>query len=424
MPEHQTPEHQTPEHQAPEHQGVHRAATPEQTLARLLPLLPAMGVTRVALQTGLDTLGVPVAAAVRPNSRSLAVHQGKGLTPAAAKVSAIMEAAELFHAETCEAPLRRARPDEIGPAVDVARLPRAAGGPDPAGERLLWVEGTDLMGGARLWVPHETVHADFTLPQPAGSYVFQATTNGLGAGNTVLEAVTHALCETVERDAVALWHAAGRPQDGAVDPDSVHHPACAALLRHFAAAGVQAALWDLSRDTGPPVFLCLLVPPDGGLSGIEPELGSGCHPDPGAALSRAVLEAAQARVTRISGARDDFAPESYGASARAARAARARLWLAAARRRPGAFRPGDAGPTPRHDLDRILDGLHRAGCGAAVWVDLSKPALGVPVGRVVVPGLEGPYMPETGYVPGPRARTAAGAAPVGSPVPVRVGGRG
>ena len=59
-----------------------------------------------------------------------------------------------------------------------------------------------------------------------------------------------------------------------------------------------------------------------------------------------------------------------------------------------------------------------------MWVDLTKPVLGVPVGRVVVPGLEGPYLPETGYVPGPRARTAAGAARAGSPVPVRVGERG
>ena len=65
-----------------------RSTAPEAFLARLLPLLPAMGITRVADLTGLDRIGLPVAAAFRPNSRSLAVHQGRGYSRAAAKVSA------------------------------------------------------------------------------------------------------------------------------------------------------------------------------------------------------------------------------------------------------------------------------------------------------------------------------------------------
>ena len=70
------------------------------TLARVLPMAPRMGITRFAVLTGLDVLGIPVVAATRPNSRSIAVHQGKGVTLAAAKASAVMEAVETFHAET------------------------------------------------------------------------------------------------------------------------------------------------------------------------------------------------------------------------------------------------------------------------------------------------------------------------------------
>ena len=66
-----------------------------------------MGITRVAVLTGLDVIGIPVAAAVRPNSRSVAVHQGKGVTLDAAKASAVMEAVECFHAENIALPLRR-----------------------------------------------------------------------------------------------------------------------------------------------------------------------------------------------------------------------------------------------------------------------------------------------------------------------------
>jgi ribosomal protein S12 methylthiotransferase accessory factor len=39
-----------------------------------------MGVTRIANVTGLDRIGIPVAIAVRPNSRSVSVAQGKGQT--------------------------------------------------------------------------------------------------------------------------------------------------------------------------------------------------------------------------------------------------------------------------------------------------------------------------------------------------------
>ncbi len=91
-------------------QGPHRRVPPEETLARLAPHLERMGITRVANVTGLDRVGVPVVTVVRPNARSLAVSQGKGLTLAAAKVSAIMEAVELHHAETVSGPLWWARP--------------------------------------------------------------------------------------------------------------------------------------------------------------------------------------------------------------------------------------------------------------------------------------------------------------------------
>jgi ribosomal protein S12 methylthiotransferase accessory factor len=74
--------------------GTHRHVGPEQTLARVRPFLGRMGITRVANVTGLARIGIPVVQAVRPNSRSLSVSQGKGLTLAAAKASALMEAGE------------------------------------------------------------------------------------------------------------------------------------------------------------------------------------------------------------------------------------------------------------------------------------------------------------------------------------------
>ena len=287
---------------------------PTQTLARVQPALRSCGITRVAVLTGLDVIGIPVVAAYRPNSRSIAVHQGKGSTLAAAKASAVMEAIETAHAETTSLDLRLAAPAELAATAelaDPAALPRAHG--RVAGHaRLLWVAGRDLFSGRPLWVPHELVSADFCVPLAPGAGLFQATTNGLASGNHPDEAIVHALTEVIERDAIALWRAASDvAQDRrALDPGSVDGPAAQAMLARFAAAGVAVQIWDITSDIGLPVFLCLCSSRALG-DGVEPEFGAGCHTDRDVALARALAEAAQARLTVISGAREDVGADGF-----------------------------------------------------------------------------------------------------------------
>src|SRR5713226_979938 len=79
--------------------GTHRTVDPADTLARIRPHAARMGITRLGNITGLDRIGIPVAVAVRPNSRSVSVSQGKGLDLPQAMASALMEACEGFHAE-------------------------------------------------------------------------------------------------------------------------------------------------------------------------------------------------------------------------------------------------------------------------------------------------------------------------------------
>ncbi len=93
--------------------GTHRLMAPRETMERLRPLLPRMGITRLANVTGLDQIGIPVVMACRPNSRSLAVSQGKGMDLDAAKVSAAMESIENYHAERIALPLQLATYREL-----------------------------------------------------------------------------------------------------------------------------------------------------------------------------------------------------------------------------------------------------------------------------------------------------------------------
>ncbi|MQS39922.1 hypothetical protein FFZ77_31390, partial [Streptomyces katsurahamanus] len=55
--------------------GTHRARLPAETWDTIRPLLPRFGISRVADVTGLDVIGLPVAVAFRPLSRTLAVSQ-------------------------------------------------------------------------------------------------------------------------------------------------------------------------------------------------------------------------------------------------------------------------------------------------------------------------------------------------------------
>jgi ribosomal protein S12 methylthiotransferase accessory factor len=382
--------------------GSHRSVPPETTLPRVRPFWDALGITRLAVLTGLDVVGIPVAAAYRPNSRSIAVHQGKGTTLAAAKVSAVMEAVECWHAETFAGPLRLAAADELADAVALDRLPLTGVG-DPAA-RMLWTGARDLATGARLSVPFELVSADFTVPAPAGFGVFRQTTNGLGAGNTNTEAALQALYEVVERDAVALWHAASPARQAAcaVDPASVDGPASRWLLERFAAAGVAVRIFDVTTGIGLPAFQALVCDADG-VAGIEPELGAGCHAGADIALARALSEAAQARVTRISAARDDFAAASFAPDERGSRHEAAQRWLRMLPARE--FSGRNAAATAEQDLDDALAALGGAGFGQVACVDLGRPEIGIPVARVIVPGLEGAY--ETGRPMGARALAVA-----------------
>ena len=64
-------------------------------------------VARIAELTGLDTIGIPVFAAIRPMGRSLSTQQGKGITSEAARVSALMESLETWTAEHLALPVVR-----------------------------------------------------------------------------------------------------------------------------------------------------------------------------------------------------------------------------------------------------------------------------------------------------------------------------
>lgn len=290
--------------------GTHRTRHPDQTWEAIRPLLMAYGITRVADVTGLDNLGIPVTMAVRPLARTLSVAQGKGATLAAARVSGAMEAIEAWHGERA-VPTADVRAPADGLGLDlpypVTALESHPGSLVTGQTVLNWITARSALDGEPVLVPAacvqlgREVHGQWRLHLPS------ASTNGLASGNTRAEAVAHALAELIERDAISAL-ADGQGHGRLVDPDSIENEHCAALVGRLRAAGAWLEVWHLPNRFGVPVMSCYLWRED------QPALlvsGSGAHLDPHVALSRAITEAAQSRLTQITGSREDIHPAAY-----------------------------------------------------------------------------------------------------------------
>ncbi len=399
--------------------GVHRVVSAAQTLRRVRPLLHAVGVTRVADITGMDRIGIPAYSAVLPDSKDvLSVYNGKGVRKIDAQVGAVMEAIERYSALGLEQALERGSYAELSRHRRVLHPRAVVLGMHPEyddSKELAWVTGTDLMDPGEVLVPAQAVQILFDDALGHPCYTF-STTNGLASGNTLEEAVCHALCELVERDAWTLAKLlvqylpraraklAGDGATAVVAEDDVERypcidpsdagPTVGRLLRRFERAGLSVLLRDVTSDLGIPVVLATLADE---LSGPEPmaHFGLGAHPDADVALVRALTEVAQSRATDIQAVREDLA--APGASAhpfashtRRVKAINRASWFhrpSSRRRRVSEL------PTHRHldvldDIQLMLQALRSAGLGPAVAVDLTRRELGVPVVRVLVGGAE------------------------------------
>lgn len=361
-------------------------------------------VTRLASLTDLDFLGLPVIAAIRPMSQSLSVASGKGATLAEALTSAIMEAYEHAAAENVQPPVRMADAQEAmrnAGFADPTILPADRRTPLRAVDLpIRWVEFEQLISGGPIWVPYDLVHLRLTCEEMSRNDGFLVSTNGLAAGENYQDAVLHGLCEVIERDAIAF----AMDDKGALRLDRIAplnstecsrvDPSIENLIAKVSSRGCSVLLNDLTHEIGVPVIHCRLCENSDTSAFVRPCDGVGCAPTPIVALRRAIFEAAQARATLISGARDDVLKRNYHITyGRALERTKARSW-------------SDLSQGPRNKavaLEWVLDRLYSSGFpdAAAFKLDQREGAVAV---RVVVPGLEGLPM-SSGYVRGKRVRS-------------------
>jgi ribosomal protein S12 methylthiotransferase accessory factor len=391
--------------------GTHRVMAPAETLERIRPHFPAVGLTRLADVTGLDRVGISTSIAYRPNSPTLSNSSGKGFSRTAALVSGAMEAIELYHGENLRLPVRRttyAELERAGDAIPRQRLHLTKGSLFNPQHPEVWVPGWDLVQQREVWAPFAQVgmvtHAQ---QRPQLWMPFPMNSNGLASGNVLIEAICAGLFEVLERDALACHMMAHRHADHVyprVAQETIKFPRVLALLERLRDARLGVLLDDLTVDTGVPVFMATVYDTTNRHVGMYG--GYGAHLDPEVAMIRALTEAVQSRLIYIAGSRDDYFRHDYlKHHMRDSEDEVAGLESQKAQVDVSGLQAG-SNPTFEQDLTDVLARLRGIGLDQVLVFDLTHEELGISVVRVIVPGLEACSLLQS-YARGPRARAFA-----------------
>ncbi|PWI45350.1 TOMM precursor leader peptide-binding protein [Streptomyces sp. ICBB 8177] len=260
-----------------------------------------------------------------------------------------------------------------------------------------WTPVWSLTEGRHKLLP--TAFLYYNVPQPRGAAYCMGHSNGNAAGGSLEDAVLQGFLELVERDAVALWWYNRTRQPG-VDLDAFADEWNTELRRVHASLLREVWALDLTSDFGIPVFAAVSRRVDKPAQDIM--FGFGAHFDPRIALRRALTELNQLLPNVLQAQADGT---GYGV-----RDPRVLEWMreATINNQPYAVpdpalpatRPDDHPYTPGADLRDDISAAQRllTERGLELLVlDQTRPDVGLPVVKVVVPGLR-PHWPR--FAPG------------------------
>lgn len=423
-----------------------RVRSIQDTLIEIIPLCMKIGVTRISDITFMDRLYIPNYSAILPGTEdSFWVYSGKGTTKSHAKASALMEAIERYSSLSSTYPrtfiqgsylqLSKLHNKVLHPAEVVEPVNQEYNDKDSIMD---FLQGFDLITNEKVLVPAEIVLYRYSPKHPAICAFSHSHTNGLASGNVLEEAICHALCEVIERDAVSIadlcvssipynilekiidslkkeenggYPVAQIPaEDKFVDDPSIfpdvdiseiaeEFEPIKRLVKKFTNAGIPLLIKDITqKDIGIPTFVASSVEWITSDYGYFAK-GFGTHPDARIALIRAITEASQTRAANIQGARDDLKKIQYRENDEIYK----RKWQ---------FMPATSSSSSTRqknnnkniikfseiktymnkdildDINLILYSLKKAGLKRTIIVDLTNPNIGIPVVRAIVPGLE------------------------------------
>jgi oxazoline/thiazoline synthase len=220
-----------------------------------------------------------------------------------------------------------------------------------------------------------------------------ADSNGNAAGTSLTDAILRGLLELIERDAVALWWY-NRTRQPPIDLDACRDPWIGELRETYAAMGREIWALDLTSDLDVPVVAALSRRTEQrrteqrrtGHPREDIVFGFGADPQPETALRKALTELNQVLVA-VFDPEDDSARVKMGVDA-------ARWWDTATLANQEYLQPQGnprAYPAPpKLDAADAVEAIHarlREEGLELLALDMTRPDIGLPVAKVIVPGL-------------------------------------
>jgi oxazoline/thiazoline synthase len=250
-----------------------------------------------------------------------------------------------------------------------------------------WTPLWSLTANATRYLPTSFCYFGYRSSDPPFA---RADSNGCAAGSVLEEALLQGFLELVERDAVAIWWY-NRLRRPAVELESSDDPYVSELRRHY--EELRRDLWvlDVTSDLGVPVFAAISRRVDKAEEDII--YGFGAHLDPAVALLRALTELNQS-LEAVPTATGPERTRTYQGVEDAVR------WWRSVTTAEAVYLTPNPGAAPRRlrdfantaSGDLYHDILFCIGIAAArgieiLVLDQTRPDVGLPVVRVVAPGL-------------------------------------
>ncbi|MGY0019276.1 TOMM precursor leader peptide-binding protein [Streptomyces sp. YJ-C3] len=395
--------------------GGHRALTTDQLLARYEHLVsPITGIVPVLEPSP----GAPEFATTYVSGRNLAMRErglaglrslsgGKGLTDSEARASALCESVERYSGtrhgdEPVVMDTLRALGDQaVHPNScqlyadrqfrERDRWNRSGSPfhhvPEPFDENrpVEWTPVWSLTEQRHRLLPTSMLYFPSSAASSQAPY---ADSNGNAAGGSPEDALLQGFLELVERDAVALWWYNRTRQPG-IDLDSFDEPYIERLRDGYRKLGRELWALDLTSDLGIPAVVALSRRTEGPTEDIV--FGFGAHFDPAIALRRALTEMGQL-LPAVGAGRPGG---GYGITDPLP----VRWWQQATLANQSYLTPDPATAprTPAHwtyvgrsdlldDVQAITELVGAKGLELLV-LDQTRPDVGMPVVKVLVPGL-------------------------------------
>jgi bacteriocin biosynthesis cyclodehydratase domain-containing protein len=327
---------------------------------------------------------------------------GKGSTAEQAEASALMEAIERYSGVFQDDEIRVTRrftdfppaqaitPNEVMLFSDAQyrqdQAPMAAeddASPPPArfdpSALIEWSPAWSLRDRCFKYFPTSLL---YYFHNGAGADQTSADSNGCAAGNTLEEAILQGFLELVERDSYAIWWY-NRLQRPELDLDQIDDSYIRDLRTQLKDAGRQLWVLDVTSDLGIPSYVAISHWKEDAQEYLE--FGSGAHFDPRIAALRAITELNQFFSISLMTRRNAQASGSHGPCPW--RLDEHAYFLPSATRAvPPATRANFGHLDHRAQVLACVELVKREGLDFLV-LNQTRPDIGAPVARVIVPGM-------------------------------------